>query len=186
MRKFILFLSCAFILLACNNAKNGEQATGSKADSTEPSTAKFQGYEFGDSKYVETGKKYLKQFEAGDIDNWINMFSDNAVYAWSSLDSLVGKKAIADYWKNRRKTVIDSMTITNDIWIPIKVNQPQKGPDLAGIWLLNWQQVTAKYKSGKKITFWVHVDSHFNDAGLVDRAVHYVDRSVINAAIAGK
>jgi len=77
------------------------------------------------------------QFESGDMDGWMINFADTAIYNWSAGDSLVGKKAIMDYWKNRRTNVIDSIKFTNDIWLPLKVNTPQRGPDVPGVWLLS-------------------------------------------------
>ena len=123
---------------------------------------------------------------SGDIDGWLNSFADNATYVWSRGDSLAGKKAIDDYWRNRRTKVIDSISFVNDIWLPLKVNQPQKGPDMKGNWLLSWYQVRVKFKNGKKLMFAVHADLHFNDADKIDRLLQYIDSAPINAALAAK
>jgi hypothetical protein len=172
----VLFLSGA--LLACNNSKTESDKTMVK-DATE---TKPQQAEFADAKYADMGKQMMQKFESGDIDSWMNMFADNAVYLWSSGDSLAGKQAIAAYWKKRRMDVIDSIHFTNDIWLPIKVNQPQKGPDLPGNWLLSWYQVNAKYKTGKSLGFWVHTDYHFDASDKIDRAIQYIDMAPIKAA----
>jgi hypothetical protein len=105
------------------------------------------------------------------------------MYRWSSGDSLAGKAAIAAYWKERRAKVIDSIQFSNDIWLPLKVNQPQKGPDIPGIWLLGWYQVNVKYKNGKKLQFWVHTDLHYNSSDKIDLAIQYIDRAPINKAL---
>jgi hypothetical protein len=47
------------------------------------------------------------------------------VYQWSSGDSLVGKAAILAFW-NKSFEYVESLKFANDIWLPIKVNQPQK------------------------------------------------------------
>ena len=139
--------------------------------------------EFADVKYTTMGKQMMQQLEAGNIDRWVNNFADNAVYTWSSGDSLAGKTAIADYWKNRRANVVDSIHFSNDIWVPLKVIEPQRGPDVPGVWLLSWNQVNVKYKNGKKLQFWVHTDYHYDANNKIDRAVQYIDRAPINAAL---
>lgn len=178
MKKVALAFILSGILLACNNSKTSDQTTMVK-DATD---AKPQPAEFADAKYTDMGKQMIQKFENGDIDSWANMFADNAMYRWSSGDSLAGKKAIADYWKNRRANVIDSIQFSNDIWLPIKINQPQKGPDAPGNWLLSWYQVNAKYKTGKKLQFWVHTDYHFDSTDKIDQAIQYIDMAPIKAA----
>jgi hypothetical protein len=178
MKKILMGFILSGILLACNNSKTeSEQPMVKDASDTKPQPA-----EFADTKYTEMGKQYMQKFQEGDIAGWAEMFADDAVYAWSSGDSLVGKKAITDYWSNRRNTVIDSIQFSNDIWLPIKINQPQKGPDQPGNWLLNWYQVNVKYKTGKKLQFWVHTDYHFNASDKVERAIQYIDRAPIKEA----
>jgi len=139
--------------------------------------------EFADTRFVEIGKRQLAQFFSGDIDGWLSGYTDNAKYYWSSGDSLIGKSAIANYWKNRRAKYIDSIQFSNDIWLPLKVNRPQRGPDIPGIWLLTWHDVNVKYKNGKKLNFWVHSLFHFDSTDKVDLSFHYVDRGPINKAL---
>lgn len=181
--KKILIPALAVFLVACNNDKKSTEDT--KAATTDSSTAKPQS-EFADPKYVEVGKKMGAQMSSGDIDGWASNYADNAVFQWSAGDSLAGKEAIAKYWKDRRANVIDSITFTNDIWLPLKVNTPQRGPDREGVWLLSWYQVNVKYKNGKKLVFWTHVDHHFDANDKIDRTIQYIDRAPINAAMAKK
>lgn len=176
MKKAFFGFLLSGMILACNNSKTETDKTKVKSSETTQPT------EFADARYMDLGKKHMQAFEAGDISAWSELFSDDAVYSWSSGDSMVGKKAIFDYWANRRKNVIDSIQFSNDIWLPIKVNQPQKGPDMPGVWLLNWYQVNVRYKTGKKLQFWVHTDYHFNASDKVDRAIEYIDRAPIQAA----
>jgi hypothetical protein len=180
MRKVFLGFFLAVFLFACNNNKTeGDKPLIKDAADTK----NLPQSEFADAKYTEWGKEMLKKFEDGDVEGWASMFADNAVYSFSAGDSLAGKKAIVDYWKNRRANV-DSVKFSNDIWLPIKVNVPQKGPDAPGVWLINWYQVDAKYKTGKKLTFWVHTDFHFDQNNKIDRIVQYIDRAPIQAATA--
>lgn len=173
-----------FMLFACTNNKTTDSTTPASSDSSMASSNKpVPQSEIADAKYADIGRKNLAQFSSGDVDGWLSSYADNARFNWSSGDSIVGKEAIIKYWKDRRANVIDSISISNDIWLPLKVNKPQKGPDLAGIWLLGWYQAHVKYKSGKVLNFWVHIDSHFNSNDKIDLSVEYIDRAPINKAV---
>ncbi len=172
--------ACLF-LIACNNEKKEETKTAVTTGDNQPPQS-----EIADGKYAEWGKKMLDQMSAGNMDAWGDSYTDSAKYVWSAGDSLTGKTAILNYWKERRNNVIDSISFTNDIWLPLKVNEPQKGPDTKGIWLLSWYQVLVKYKNGSKIGFWVHTDHHFNADDKIERTIQYIDRVPINKALGVK
>jgi len=183
MKKFFIIAASSILLFACSNKKSEESKTGG-SDSTSKMESKTPPQsEFADAKYADMGKKMIDQMSKADMDGYVSNFADNAVYAWSAGDSLAGKEAISKYWKDRRSKVIDSISFSNDIWLPIKVNTPQKGPDMAGVWLLGWYQVNVKYKNGKKLGFWTHVDSHFDSNDKIDRTVQYIDMAPINKAL---
>ena len=184
MRKMLTWAAGCCILLACNNSKPAETTASASTDTTSAvKDTKPKATEFADAKYAELGKKNLDQLSSGDVDGWMTSYSDKAHFNYSSGDSLVGKAAITAYWKERRGKLIDSITFSNNIWLPIKVNQPQKGPDLPGIWLLSWYQVHVKYKNGKKLVFWVHTDNHYDSADKIDLTVQYIDKAPINKAL---
>jgi len=176
MKKITLVVCCFFLIVSCKKEepKEMDAAVGTN-DSVRP-------VEFADSKYAEIGKKLLADMEKGDMDSWMEVYADNAVYVWNSGDSLVGKPAIASYWKQRRANVIEKITFKHDIWLPIVVNKPQS-VEAKGIWLLGWYKTTAKYRNGKEMTQWIHTDYHFNSQDKVDRVVQYIDKAVINAAL---
>jgi hypothetical protein len=115
----------------------------------------------------------------------MNSFADNARYDWSSGDSLVGKKAISDYWMERRGKVIDKLTVTNDIWLTVKVNQPQQREE-TGVWLISWSRIESIYKNGGKVNLLTHIDMHFDANDKIDRVIQYIDRAPIMAALAKK
>ena len=184
MKKILILAASCMLLFACNNEKT-EAKTDAKGSEMETKTPPQS--EFADAKYTEIGKKMMGQLASGDMDGWLSNFADNAVFAWSGGDSLAGKSAIGEYWKNRRMNVIESINISNDIWLPIKVNTPQRGPDMAGVWLLGWNQSDVKYKAAaNKLTFWVHNLYHFDTNDKIDRAVSYVDFAPIKKALEGK
>ncbi len=177
MKKLLLVALCCSLFVACTNQKPAEK----KSDAA-PAETKLQPAEFADAKYAEIGKKGLAALSSGDIDVMMANYADNAVYQWNSGDSLAGKQAITDYWRQRRTEVIDSISFSDAIWLPIKVNQPQS-VEQPGIWLLSWFQVDTKYKTGKKMTQWLHTDFHFDANDKIDRVVQYIDRVPINAAM---
>ncbi|PWT73479.1 MAG: hypothetical protein C5B59_13555 [Bacteroidetes bacterium] len=179
MKKVLLLGLSSCLLFSCSNQSSTEKAE--VKDSVAAAPAKPQPAEFADAKYAELGKKGLAALSSGDIDSWMNSFADNAVYIWNNGDSVAGKQAITAYWKKRRGQVIDSITFVNEIWLPIKVNQPQS-VEAPGIWLLSWYAVTAKYKTGKKMSQWIHTDTHYDANDKIDRVIQYLDRAPINAA----
>ena len=188
MKKAFLPLLLAALLVACGEQKT-DDATMVKTATAEPSAtnAKHIPAEFADMKYADYGRKMIAAMEQGKIEEWGNLYADDARYYWSGGDSLVGKKAILDYWTKRRAEVVESISFSNDIWTPLKVNQPQKGPDLPGVWLLSWYQVKVSYKNGKQpIQFWVHTDHHFDANDKIDRTIQYIDRLPIEKAMSGK
>ena len=65
-------------------------------------SAQAQTAEFADAKYAGIGKTALGAMQSGDIDKWASMFAENARYYWSSGDSLIGKAAIADFWRKKK------------------------------------------------------------------------------------
>jgi len=181
MKKILVFLCCCALLGACSNKKKDESKTEGTTMGADTSKAVPQS-EFADQKYVQIGKTLLNHMSSGNVDSWLDAYSDSAVYQWSNGDSLKGKAAIEKYWKSRRMGVIDSLVYTTDIWLPIKVNRPQQGPDAPGIWLLGWYMVNVKYHTGKRLVMWTHVDHHFDANDKIDRSIQYIDFAPINKA----
>lgn len=177
MKKVFYALCCGWILFACDKPKE-VAVTGTP---TEPPQA-----EIGDARYAEIGKQGINALANGDVDGWTASYADNARFYFNGGDSLVGKEAIAAYWKDRRTNVVDKMEFKNDIWTPLKVNKSQGGSDLPGMWLLGWYQVTASYKNAGSMTQWIHTDMHFDANDKIDVVVMYLDRVPINAAMAKK
>jgi hypothetical protein len=183
MKKMFVLALGATLFFGCNNEKATEATTTTEtAPAAAAADVKAAPAEFADAKYGDMGRKALAALSAGDIDGWMANYADNAVYVWNNGDSLAGKTAIMDYWKKRRTEAIDSITFTNQIFLPIKVNQPQS-VEQPGVWLLGWYMTSAKYKTGKRMTQWINTNMHFNDADKIDRVVQILDRVPINAAM---
>ena len=179
MKQFLVGMMSFLLFAACNNPKPEETAETS-ADTTNATT---QPAEFADTRYMAIGKSGIASMASGDIDSWANNWADNIVWQWNNGDSIVGKTAVVQYWKDRRANTIDSITFSNDIWLPVKVNQPQANEE-AGIWLLGWYNVNAKYKTGKRMIQSIHTVQHFDANDKIDRVIQYLDRAIINAAMA--
>ena len=181
MKKMFAWATGLVLFVSCNNEKAAEPKTEATPAAT--TETKMAPAEFADAKYATIGKKALAALSAGDVDGWLGSYADNAVYVWNNGDSIAGKAAITAYWKKRRSETIDSITFINQIFLPIKVNQPQS-VEQPGVWLLGWYQTTAKYKTtGKKMTQWIHTDMHFDAGDKIDRVIMYLDRVPINAAM---
>ncbi|MEO8763126.1 MAG: nuclear transport factor 2 family protein [Ginsengibacter sp.] len=180
MKKVLFCAIACSVFVACSNPQPADEKSATPAIAETKSLPT----EIADAKYTDIGKRGLAALSAGDIDTWMNDYADNARYYWNSGDSLIGKAAISAYWKNRRTTVIDSLTYMSDIWLPVKVNEPQQKVHTKGVWLLGWFMVRAKYKTGKSMGQWMHVDYHFNADDKIDQAIQYMDRVPINAAMA--
>jgi hypothetical protein len=179
---FTLVAGCCMLMLSACTSKPAD-STSTAATDTATAAKPTPQSEFADPKYTAIGKQGMAQLASGDIDGWMTSFADNAVYRYSAGDSISGKAAITAYWKNRRTKIIDTVSFTNDVWLPIKVNQPQAGPDIKGVWLLAWHQTNVTYKGGKKLVFWVHIDMHFNDNDKIDIVIEYIDRAPIMKAL---
>lgn len=170
----------SLLLLGCKNEKTEETKTMEAKSDTTAAVSRGPA-EFADQKYAETGRMGIQALASGDVDSWMNSFADNAVYQWNAGDSISGKEAITKYWKNRRSQVLDSLTFSDAIYLPIKVNQPQS-IEQPGVWLLCWYKVHATYKSGGSMTQWLHIDMHFDNNDKIDRVIQYIDRAPVAKA----
>jgi hypothetical protein len=181
MKKTIAMAIAISLFFACTNQKTEDKAA-TTTDSAVTAPAKQQPVEFADAKYADIGKMENSSMASGNIDAMMSGFADNAVYVWNNGDSLAGKPAITAYWKKRRADVIDSINFSQEIWLAVKVNQPQQPAQTPGVWLLSWHLTSAKYKTGKRMAQWMHSATHFDANDKIDRVVQFLDRAPINAA----
>jgi hypothetical protein len=172
-------------MIACGGGAAPSGTDEAAADTTATKTTEMAPSEIADAKYVDMGKRVTSQFASEDVDGWLSAYADNARYNWSAGDSLVGKAAISAYWKDRFANVVDSLKVSNQIWLPVKVNKPQS-IESPGLWLIGWYVVDVKYKNGKKLSFWAHSDHHLDANDKIDQTILYIDRAPINAALAAK
>jgi hypothetical protein len=183
MKKTIFIGLCTFALFSCSNQKpEAEKTETTVAAVTNETPSTPQPAEFAAASYADITRKGIANLSSGDIDTWMSSFADNAVWQFNNGDSLTGKAAISNYWKKRRTEVIDSISFSNEIYLPIKVNKPQS-IEQPGVWVLSWYATNAKYKTGKRMIQWIHSDMHFDASDKIDRVIMYLDRVPINAAM---
>jgi hypothetical protein len=182
MRKIFLFAFCSILLSACDDAKKTD-ADGAAA-TTVTASDKKPAMEIMDMSTADGVKSSYAAFSKGDVDGMTANFDDNIRYTWSGGDSLIGKTAVQDYWK-KRWSLIDSLSFSETIVVPVLANEQQSQYAPTGKWILYWTLVNAKYKNGNKIAFWLHSVNHLNDAGKVDYVGNYYDRAPLNKATEG-
>lgn len=136
MKKIIILLICG-ALCACNLVKEKPPI------------------DIADPKYIELSKNVLTSLCKGDMEGFISQYADNAMYRWNYGDSLVGRKAILDYWKERRGSVIDTITFKNEAWLAIQANEPPIHIT-PGVYVLGWADFTVKYANGSSMDMNVH------------------------------
>ena len=171
----VFFISCA------DKAEEKTAPAESTLSSTE--TAK-SGDQLLPMSETESVKKGLIAFSKGDIDGMTADYADTARQLWSNLDSLVGKKAIQDYYKSRW-AIIDSLNFSDFVIVPLKMEEQQTPIVQTGKWVLAWSFAHVKYKNGKKLDFWVHNVYHYNSDDKIDFVGQYLDRHPIMEATKG-
>ena len=181
--KNLFFLLCILMgatWMSCAPKTSDEAPAEAAADTTKTMPAPV---EFADPKYSEIGRKALAALSSGDVEGWVANYADNAIYRWNNGDSLAGKKAIHDYWLDRRTKLIDSLNFSEEIFLPVVINKPQAN-EKAGTWLLSWYRTDAKYKTGKRMTQWMHAVMHFDAHDNIDEVIQFRDNAPIIAATA--
>jgi ketosteroid isomerase-like protein len=178
MKKIPLALLGCVVLLACSQPK------------PEPEVArvetKSQPIEIGDARYAEIAKQSLKDLAEGNVEGFLNSYSDDARFYWNYGDSVIGKPAILEYWKPRRENVIDTLTYTRDLWVTLNAHESSSGLD-SGTYVLAWYYATATYKAtGKSMSQWIHQVHHFDANGKIDHVSQYADRLLIREALTKK
>lgn len=169
MAKSIYFL-LALILVSCNFfEKEPAVTTGSNS------------LEFGSMHYTEICHDQLKELSAADMDKFLNVFAEDVIYRFNNGDSIVGKAAVEQYWRDRRANVIDKIEFTNVIWLPLEVNDTTQGVR-QGVWVLGWYKTNSTYKTGKSVSQFIHTMYHFNSNEKVDEVIQYFDRLPIMEA----
>lgn len=173
MKNLAYYAAIAAVLISCNPST--EQAADSEGVSM-PMPLELAG-----PMYRDVAKEGLMYLTEKNVDGFIDKFSDNAVYRFNNLDSLSGKESIRAYWEDRMANVIESLEISDDVWLPLKVNQSENVRK--GDWVLNWSRVKATYATGKSMTQLIHTVYHFDIDGKIDQVTQFVDQAPILSAL---
>ena len=163
MKKIMVLLICG-ALAACNQVKQ------------EPPI------EIADPKYIDVSKEVLTALCRGDLEGFIKPYSDNARYRWNYGDSLIGRQAIVDYWRERRTSVIDTITFKNETWLAFKANVPPKHIR-PGVYVLSWADFTVTYTNGSTAVMNIHTVFGYDDHDNIISTLQYLDRSLIANAL---
>lgn len=138
-----------------------------------------------DPKYIDTSRSILIALCEGDLEAFIKNYTEDARYRWNYGDSLIGRQAIYDYWKERRTSVIDTITFKNETWLAIKANNPPKHI-APGVYVLNWSDFTVTYSNGSSIDMNIHTVFGFDTQDRLISTLQYLDRSLIADALKPK
>lgn len=162
MKKIIILFFGA--LMACNQVKQ------------EPPI------EIANPKYIDLSKGVLTSLCQGDLAGFIKPYSENTTYRWNYGDSLVGRKAIIDYWTERRNSVIDTITFKNEVWLAFKVNDPPQHMK-PGVYVLGWADFTVTYTNGSSLNMNIHTVFGYDQNDQIISTLQYLDRSLIADAL---
>ena len=174
MKKVLFGIIISAFFIACSNEKKDDKAATDASATSDKKTTD----ELLDMSEGEGVKNSMIAWSKGDVEGMSANYDDNIRYQWSNGDTLLGKKAVQDYYTGRLK-LIDSLNYSEHIILPIKMNVQQSQYAPTGKWVLHWAFAHVKYKNGKKLDFWIHSVNHFNDAGKVDYIGVYLDRHPI-------
>jgi hypothetical protein len=182
MKKFLFGVFISVFFISCNDKAEEKTTSETSAPTTETKKPATEILDLSEADGVKAG---LAAFTKGDVDGMTAGFDDNVRYYFSGGDSLIGKQAVKDYYNGRWK-LIDSLMYSEQIYLPIRINESQS-PQYAtvGKWILTWGFAHVKYKNNKRLSFWVHTDYYYNDAGKVATVVQYLDRHPIMEATKG-
>jgi ketosteroid isomerase-like protein len=168
MQKLVLLIAVVALLSTCSQPKSETSSVSAPV-------------EMGDSTKTSLCKASYTALIAGDVDAFAASMSDDVVFRWNAGDSIAGKAAVIEYWKDRRENVIDQLAIKNDIWLPLKVNTLSNLTP--GEYVLMWADLTSTYQfGGTTMNQRIHRVHRFNKEGKIDYITHYIDRyDVANA-----
>lgn len=178
MKKVFFGVLVSTIFISC--AEKAEEKTASETTpaTTETKKAATEVLDLSEADGVKAGIAALANKDAIGMTA---SYADNVLLRWSGGDSSMGKQAAIDYWNGRFK-LIDSISFADNIFLPIKVNEPQSKYSTPGKWILAWSFSHVKYKNGKSLNIASHTDYHYNDAGKIDVVIQYIDRQPIMEA----
>lgn len=180
MKKILLGVFISTFVLSCNDAKKEEPATAT-TPATGAAEAKKPASEVLDPSESDAVKNAFAAFAKGDWAGTAASYDDNVRHYTGAGDSLIGKQAVIDSYKALWQ-VIDSISFSPVIAMPVRVNESQSQYDRTGKWVFSWAFIHVKYKNAKKLNMWMHQDFHYGDNGKIDQVIQYLDQVPIREA----
>jgi ketosteroid isomerase-like protein len=178
-----LFVSAGVIISLCIIASTTTYAQpATKAQAANPN------YEIASPEYSKLAVEALTYFTSMDIDKWLSMMSDDVEYNFPDGDEgtrtkLTGKKAVADWWNNWKKTSgVKSMTFEKHVEIPVNSKDINPSTGLSGVSVIMYYSTNIDI-NGTPLRLRMNVTAHFNKDKKIDRYYTYFDRTKIVQAM---
>jgi ketosteroid isomerase-like protein len=162
--------------------------TTSYAQSANKAQSVNPGYEIASPEYSKLATEALTYLTNLDIDKWVSMMSDDVEFTFPDGDEgtrtkLTGKKAVADWWSNWKKTSgVKSMTFEKHVEIPVSSMAANPSTGLAGVSVICYFSNNMDI-NGTPVRLRMNFSAHFNKDKKIDRYYTYYDRTKIVQAM---
>jgi hypothetical protein len=162
--------------------------TSSFAQTTDKAQAANSSLEIASPEYAKLASEALTYLTNMDIDKWVSMLSDDVEYCFPDGDAgtrtkLTGKKAVADWWNNWKKTSgVKSMTFEKHVEIPINSKEVNPYTGLSGVSVISYFSNNMNI-NGSQVQLRMNYSAHFNKDKKIDRYYTYYDRTKIVQAM---
>jgi len=173
-----LFVSAGVIISLCITSAASYAQSANKAQAVNLT------YEIASPEYSKLAVEALTYFTSMDIDKWVSMMSDDVEYNFPDGDEgtrtkLTGKKAVADWWNNWKKTSgVKSMTFEKHVEIPLNSTEVNPSTGLSGVSVIAYYSTNMDI-NGSPLRLRMNVSTHFNKDKKIDRYFTYYDRTKI-------
>jgi ketosteroid isomerase-like protein len=171
-----MFVSAGVIISLCMVSTAGYAQPANKAQAVN--------HEIASPEYSKLALEALTYFTSMDIDKWVSMMSDDVEYNFPDGDEgtrtkLTGKKAVADWWNNWKKTSgVKSMTLEKHVEIPLNSIDVNPSTGLSGVSVIVYYSTNMDI-NGSPLRLRMNVTAHFNKDKKIDRYYTYYDRTKI-------
>jgi ketosteroid isomerase-like protein len=178
-----LFVSAGVIISLCIMTSTTSYAQpADKAQAVNPS------YEIASPEYSKLAVEALTYLSGMDFDKWVSMMSDDVEFNFpdgdeSTRTKLKGKKAVADWWNNWKKTSgVKSMTFEKHVEIAVNSKDINPSTGLAGVTVISYFSNNMDI-NGSPLRLRMNFSAHFNKDKKIDRYYTYYDRTKIVQAM---
>jgi hypothetical protein len=158
------------------------------AQSTDKAQAANSSLEIASPEYAKLAAEALTYLTNMDIEKWVSMLSDDVEYCFPDGDAgtrtkLTGKKAVADWWNNWKKTSgVKSMTFEKHVEIPLNSKEVNPSTGLSGVSVISYFSNNMNI-NGTQVQLRMNYSAHFNKDKKIDRYYTYYDRTKIVQAM---